>query len=196
MGYLPIPMADLIRAVDCDDDPGILAQGEGILPASQDVQFRCIGINQYGELYVYGPTPSTPGPRVPALMGLVADAAITQHGGAGGRGGNAWEGNRDHLTLRLIPPDPASTHNVLRLPANRGQWSYRSLLGALVTLDLLTTPVKLEAKRGSEATFMRVSTDAEGRNVVTAPAIGPSRAEMEIAVDRIRRNLGLEALYT
>ena len=168
---------------------------DGILPASPEADYRCIGINQLGELYLYGPTPSEPGPIVPALMGLVCDCLITQHGEAGGRGGNNWQAGRDHLTLRLLPPDP-TVQNVLRLPAKRGQWSYRSLLGALVTLDLQATAVKIEARRGREANFLRVSTDAAGLQVVTAPAIGPDRADLEIAVDRIRRNLGLDPLYT
>jgi hypothetical protein len=172
------------------------APADGILPASADsTQYRCIGINQAGELYLYGPTPREPGPTVPALMGLVCDCLITQHGEAGARGGNAWDASRDHLTLRLLAPDP-TIQNVLRLPANRGQWSYRSLLGALVTLDLRSTAVKIEPRKGREATFFRVSTDARGLNVVTAPGIGPERSDLEIAVDHVRRNLGLESLYT
>jgi hypothetical protein len=95
----------------------------------------------------------------------------------------------------LLPPDP-TTQNVLRLPANRGQWSYRTLLGALLALDLQATAVKIEARRGREATFLRVATDAAGLQVVNAPAIGPNRNDLEIAVDRIRRNLGLDPLYT
>ncbi len=170
-------------------------ESSGILPASDETNYRCIGINQLGELYLYGPSPSEPGPIVPALMGLVCDCLITQHGGAGGRGGNSWDANRDHLSLRLLPPDP-TTQNVLRLPANRGQWSYRTLLGALLALDLQATAVKIEARRGREATFLRVATDAAGLQVVNAPAIGPNRDDLEIAVDRIRRNLGLDPLYT
>ena len=188
-------MADQYDALLLSEPDQHLATNDGIIAASdRELQFRVIGINQQGELYVYGPTPSTPGPAVPALMGLVCDISITQHGNPGSRGGNSWEAGRDHLSLRLLPPAP-TIHNVLRLPANRGQWSYRSLLGALLTLDLRATAVKIEPHRGREATFLRVSTDAKGLNVVTAPAIGPSRDDLEIAVDRIRRNLGLPDLY-
>jgi hypothetical protein len=188
-------MADFNDALLLSESDQLLVPDEGIIAASDcEPQFRVIGINQQGELYVYGPTPSTPGPAVPALMGLVCDISITQHGSTGSRGGNSWEAARDHLSLRLLPPSP-TVHNVLRLPANRGQWSYRSLLGALLTLDLRSTPVKIEVRRGREATFLRVATDAKGLNVVTAPAIGPTRDDLEIAVDRVRRNLGLPDLY-
>jgi hypothetical protein len=189
-------MADFNDALLLPESDHLLAPDDGIISATDSgVHHRIIGINQQGELYIYGPTPSTPGPTVPALMGLVCDVSITQHGSPGSRGGNSWEASRDHLSLRLLPPS-GSLHNVLRLPANRGQWSYRSLLGALLTLDLRATAVKIEPHRGREATFVRVSTDAKGLNVVTAAAIGPSRDDLEIAVDRVRRNLGLPALYT
>lgn len=195
LGYLLFAMASRDLAAFFPPQDLTNHANDGILPASPDANHRCVGINQLGELYLYGPSPSEPGPIVPALMGLVCDCLITQHGGAGGRGGNNWEANRDHLSLRLLPPDP-TVQNVLRLPANRGQWSYRTLLGALLTLDLQATAVKIEARRGREATFLRVATDAAGLQVVTAPAIGPTRGDLEIAVDRVRRNLGLDPLYT
>lgn len=164
---------------------------DGILPAS-DAQpdYRLIGINLEGQFYFYGPTPEEPGEVVPALMGLVCDVAITRHGTPGSRGGTSWQGQREHLTLRLLPPSP-TVHNVLRLPAHRGQWHYRSLLGALLELDLRSTPVKIEPRPGRSTTFIQVATDAKGINVVKAEPIGPDIDDLEIAVDRIRRGLGL-----
>ena len=65
------------------------------------------------------------------------------------------------------------------------------MLGALVTLDLQASAVKLEAKRGREATFFQVSRDHAGLDLVRSQCIGPDAADLRIAVDRLRRSLGL-----
>lgn len=171
------------------------AASDGILPASDSQPlYRLIGISQEGQFYHYGPTPDQPGEIVPALMGLVCDIAITRHGTPGSRGGNAWDGSREHLSLRLLPPSP-TVHNVLRMPAHRGQWHYRSLLGALLELDLRTTPIKVEPRAGRATTFIQVATDVKGVNVVRAEPIGPDIEDLEAAVDKVRQGLGLPRLY-
>jgi hypothetical protein len=164
---------------------------DGLLPASAEVELRLIGLNPDGELYFYGPSPKQPGTTIHgAIGGLVLDISISRHGQAGQRGDVRWDGDRDHLDVRLQTPVPNLVH-LLRLPAHRSQWHYRSLLGCLATLPLSDTPVKLEAKRGRDATFFQVSLDPEGQQRVTAPTIGPSRDDLEIAVNACRRALGL-----
>lgn len=180
-------MAEVTQLVSHDDWPS----SDGILPASESQPAcRLIGINQEGQFYHYGPSPDQPGELVPALMGLVCDVSVTYHGTPGSRGGNAWSGRREHLTLRLLPPTP-TLHNVLRLPAHRGQWHYRSLLGALLELDLRSTPIKVEPRPGRATTFIQVATDPRGVQVVKAEPIGPDLDDLDIAVNRIRRQLGL-----
>lgn len=167
---------------------------DGLLPPSPDPELKLIGLNPEGELYFYGPSPKDPGPSIDGgLCGLVIDLTISQHGQAGSRGGTSWEGQRDHLDVRLQTPVPLLQY-LLRLPAHRGQWHYRSLLGALVALPLHDTAVKLEAKRGRETTFLQVSLDPEGQQRVQADAIGPSRDDLESAVNTCRRALGLPPL--
>lgn len=167
------------------------ADPDGLLPPSIDPELKLIGLNPDGQLYFYGPSPRDPGPVIDrAIGGLILDVSISQHGQAGSRGGTSWSGDRDHLDVRLQTPVPNLLH-LLRLPAHNGQWHYRSLLGALVTLPLSDTAVKLEAKRGKEATFFQVSLDPEGLHRVQAPTIGPGRDDLEIAVNACRRALGL-----
>lgn len=169
---------------------------DGILPASPQLEFRTLGIDtDAGQLYLYGPTPRDPGPAIPAIWGWITDVSVTQHGNAGGRGGNSWEGDRDHLEVRIQTAVPTLIY-VLRLPAYRGQWHYRSLLGALLDLALQDTPVKLEAKRGREATFIQVSLDPEGLQPIKAPCIGASRDDLEIAVNACRRSIGLAPQFS
>ena len=169
----------------------IIPGADGILPASPQLEYRTLGINtESGQLYLYGPTPRDPGPTIPAIWGQITDVAVTQHGNSGGRGGNSWDGARDHLDVRVQTAVPTLVY-LLRLPAYRGQWHYRSLLGALLDLALNDTPVKLEARRGREATFIQVSLDPEGLQPVKAPCIGPTRDDLEIAVNACRRSIGL-----
>lgn len=159
------------------------------VPATPEPDLTVIGITVTGELYVYGDTPYKPGPTIPAVLGVVSSISISQHGG------QSRYGLRDYLDIRLGTPVPGA-EIILRLPCGtpgRTPWSVRSVLGALATLDLTDTAVKLQTKRGSEATFFRVFPhDSSGIELpeVRAEAIGPSRDDLEIAVDRIRRGLG------
>lgn len=174
------------------DPPATLApfaaNADGLLPPSPEPTIRLVGISQAGSLYFYGDNPAVPGPPVTALGGLIADLKVTSCGL------HSRYGLRDYLDLRLQTAVPGLIH-VLRLPCGGGQWSYRSLLGALCTLALRDTAVKLEAKRGRDATFIQVALDPDGLQRVVAPAIGASRADLEIAVNACRRSLGLDPQF-
>lgn len=186
MSALLIPDGNALERFAVDND--------GLLPPSQAADVKTIGLNTDGQLYFYGPSPSEPGDRIDGgLAGLVLDVTISRRGQAGGRGGNAWSGERPYLDVRLQTPIPQLIH-LLRLPADRDQWHYRSLLGCLTSLALSDTAVRLDAKRGRAATFIAVSLDPEGQQLVPAPAIGPGIDELEIAVNACRRSLGLPPL--
>lgn len=167
----------------------------GIIPASPQITTTTIGINKDGQFYQYGDSPQAPGPVVPALgTPRVLDVQIVTRGNDTSR-----YGTRDYLELRTMGETP-DRHYLLRLPCQGGktadgrftvQHSVRSVLGALCELDLQDTAVKLEPVRGREATFIHVSLDPAGQQRVIAPSIGPSRADLEIAVDRCRSSLGL-----
>ena len=172
-----------------------------IVPSTPEPEITAVGISADGDLYIYGDTPQTPGPIVPALIASLVDITISQHG-AGSK-----HGLRDYLELRMATPLP-DTQIVLRLPCKGAvspstgltstPWSVRSLLGALLSLDAPDMAVKLQTKRGTSATFFRVFPyDADGNELpeVRAEAIGSSRDDLEIAVDAIRRRLGLRPLF-
>lgn len=175
------------------------ASPDGLLTSSPDIQTKVIGITKDGVLYFYGDTAATPGPEIEALGGLILDLQLTTHGE------NSKYGPRDYLDLRLQTPTPL-LHYILRLPTkpylnpNTGElqcpWSVRSLLGALTALDLQDTAVKIEAKRGRDATFIQVSLDPHGEHRITEPSIGPSRQDLEEAIDTCRRSLGLEPQFS
>lgn len=170
-----------------------------MVPASPDPSYTTIGIDKDGQLYVYGDTPASPGPIVPAILGQVTGLTIEQHG-EGSR-----YGLRPYLALYLATPIPGEILN-LRLPCQEkpgpsGEgstpWSVRSLLGALLELDLPATAVKLQTKRGNAATFFRVIPhDHAGTELpdVRAQGIGPRFGDLEIAVDHLRKGLGLPPL--
>lgn len=167
----------------------------GILPASPRPVVTTIGISQDGCFYQYGETAQTPGPIVPALgTPRLLDVQIVTRGKEGSR-----YGTRDYLEVRMAGETPERQY-LLRLPCQGGktrdgnftiQHAVRSLLGALTELDLQAVGVKLEPIRGREATFVQVSLDPEGQQRLVAPSIGPSRVDLEIAVDRCRASLGL-----
>lgn len=173
---------------------------DGLLPASPDITTKMIGISKTGVLHFY--TETAQGDKadsaLDAIAGLILDIQLTQ------RGATSKFGLRDYLDIRLQSPTPL-LHYVLSLPAKpythpttnqlQHPWSVRSLLGALITLDLQDLAVKLEAKRGTDATFIQVSLDPLGEQRVTAPAIGPSRQDLEEAIDICRRSLGLEPQF-
>lgn len=172
-----------------------------VVPAAPEPEQTVVGINAEGKLYIYGETAQTPGPVVPAVYGCITNIAITQ------RGGGSRYGLRDYLDLRLLAPIPG-TGFLLRLPCKgaphptsgerRTPWSVRSLLGALFELDLTATAVKLQTRRGNETTFFRViphTPDGIELPELRAEAIGPSRHDLEIAVNRIRANLNLQPAF-
>lgn len=169
------------------DHPAIPA--DGLLPASPQRQATVIGINQDGRFYLYGPSATERGPEIEAVMGVILGVGISTHGTPESR-----YGERDYLDVRIQSPTP-SLQYLLRLPAHQGQWSYRSLLGALQCVELSATALKIEPVRGREATFIQVSLDPEGFDRVIAPAIGPERSDLEDAIDACRRLLGLEPQF-
>jgi hypothetical protein len=171
----------------------------GIIAPSLAVETVVIGISQDGRFYFYGDTPQTPGPDVPAIgTPGILNVEIVNRGVEGSR-----YGTRDYLDVRMQGEMP-SLHYLLRLPcqgsADRSgsftiQHSCRSLLGALQTLDLPGTALKIEPIRGRETTFIQVSLDPLGTQRVSAASIGPDRNDLEIAVNRCRQLLGLPAQF-
>lgn len=171
------------------------AGSDGTLPASPAPEVHVYGVNRDSQLYRYGDSAARPGPTVEAICGLPFDLRVVTLGAGSGYG------EREYLELRMLSPMP-NAQCWLRLPCWRKKpapdvkpfpWGARSLLSALLAIDVSTTAVKLEAIRGSKAgaTLIRVSLDAEGMQRVTADPIGPDREDLEGAVDRIRRSLGL-----
>jgi hypothetical protein len=171
-----------------------------VVPATPSLSLTTLGINRDGDLYIYGDTAANPGPIVPAVRGCVASIATSTHG-AGSR-----YGPREYLDLTMAAATPG-TGFLLRLPCGAtnpisgtwsNSWAVRSLLGALQEVDLSFTAVKLQTKRGREATFLQVYPhDPEGRELpeVRATSIGGSRDDLEIAINRVRAALGQPALF-
>ena len=58
--------------------------------------------DQGGTLYIYGDTPATPGPRLPALSGVLIDVTTVK------LGKNSSYGPRDYLDFYLAAPMPNS----------------------------------------------------------------------------------------
>lgn len=170
----------------------------GVLPASPAPEIYFYGINQAGELYRYGETAARPGPVAPAICGLPYDIKVVTMG-AGSK-----FGPREYLELRMVAPQPGA-QCWLRLPCWRANpqgdtkpfpIAARSLLSALLTVDVSATAVKLEAKKGSKGgTFIQVSLDPEGLQRIKADLIGPDRLDLEAAVDRLRVTLGLSPQF-
>jgi hypothetical protein len=173
-----------------------------VVPATPQRNYTTVGISLAGELYIYGDTAAKPGPTIPALVGVLLDAQITQHGG------NSRYGLRDYLDLHLAAPIPGEII-VLRLPCQarlnqtvghlQTPWSVRTLLAALLTLDLREQAVKVQTKQGNATTFFRVFPfNAEGIELpeVITEAIGPSTDDLEIALNHLRSQLGLLPQFT
>jgi hypothetical protein len=166
-----------------------------VVPATPEPEMMTVGINAAGTLYIYGETSQRPGPDCPAIIGTPVGYDIILHGKA------SKYGIRPYLNVVLLTP--INSLIVLSLPCKESlnektgklqtPWSVRSLLGALVSLDMQDRAVKLQTKRGDEATFFRVfPIDESGIEFpeVRATAIGPSTDDLEIAVNRLRRGLG------
>lgn len=173
-----------------------------VVPATPQRNYTTVGINADGELYIYGDTAANPGPVVPAIVGVVIDAQISQHGA------NSRYGLRDYLDLHLGAPIPGEVI-VLRLPCTArpnqesGQlqtpWTVRTLLAALLSLDVRETAVKLQARRGSAATFFQVfpyGGDGQEQPELRVDPLGFSRDDLEIAVNALRRRLDLAPQFT
>lgn len=171
-------------------------------PATPERSYTTVGISPEGELYIYGETAATPGPTVPSVIGVVLDVQVSQHGGA------SRYGIRDYLDLYLGTVIPGECV-VLRLPcqarpnletgALQTPWSVRSLLGALLSLDLQETAIKLQTKRGNATTFFRVfphTPEGVEQPEVRAESIGPATDDLQVAVNRLRVDLGLPPLFT
>jgi len=169
-------------------------------PATPERSYTTVGISADGLLYIYGETAASPGPLLPSVIGVVLDVQFTQ------LGGTSRYGIRDYLDLYLGTVIPGECV-VLRLPcgarphpetgALQTPWSIRSLLGALLLLDLQETAIKLQTKRGNTTTFFRVfphSADGVEQPEVRAESIGPGQDDLEAAVNRLRGQLGLPLL--
>ena len=166
-------------------------------PATPDVERNLVGISHNGDFYAYGDSPDQPGPLVPALIGVVTDINISQHGAS------SRYGLRDYLDLTLQTPIP-DVQVILRLPCKASPhpvsgellipWSVRSLLAALQTIQLSDTAIKLQPRRGTATTFIRVlpfSPEGIEQPEIRCDAIGGSRDDLEIAVNHVRIQLGL-----
>lgn len=168
----------------------------GLVPATPPAHLQLIGISQEGELYLYGD--SGPGQSVAAVIATrILEIGIVR------RGATSRFGERDYLDIRMASPLPDLFHS-LRLPCSGSkgvdgtpvtQHSVRSLLGALITLDLSDTAVKIQPKRGHTATFIEVLLHPTEYRPVIASSIGPTRDDLEAAVDRCRASLGLEPQF-
>ena len=183
-------------------DPLAPALPAWAVPASPDADLSVVGIDKDGTLYIYGDTPATPGPRVPALSGALIDITTVR------LGKNSRFGPRDYLDFYLAAPIPNS-RVLLRLPCGLSPnlhtgipqmpWAVRSLLSALATLDLQETAIKLQTTRGRDnATFFRVipyTPDGHELPEVRAESIGGGRDDLEIAVNRLLSLLGRPPLF-
>lgn len=170
-------------------------------PATPERNYTTVGISAEGDLYIYGDTAAAPGPTIPSVIGVILDAQVSQHGGA------SRYGVRDYLDLHLGTVIPGE-FVVLRLPCQarpaldgtlQTRWSVRSLMGALLSLDLQEAVIKLQTKRGNATTFFRVFPHSpEGVELpeVRAESIGPAQDDLEIAVNRLRSQLNLPPQFT
>jgi len=195
MSLVPAPATPLPVAADPLDAV--------IAPFPPEPQRTFFGINQHGQLYVYGDTPARPKRVLAPEEGLrfcaISHLEVMQ------------KLHRPYLDLTLQATLP---HHfcILSLPcqgspqADGGlalQWSVRSLLGALLaaaeSLDLRATSGILRARRGTggvsgfRANFVDLALDTANGDEqrLKAPATGGSRDAFEIAVNQVRRSLGL-----
>lgn len=172
-----------------------------VVPATPEIDRTVVGIGPNGDLYIYGETPERPGPLVPAIVGVVSNVRVSQHGAS------SRYGLRDYLDLHLATPID-TMEVILRLPCKANPqpgggdplipWSVRSLLGALHAIDLPTTALKLQTRRGNAATFFRVlpfSSEGIEQPEIRAAAIGGSRDDLEIAVNHLRAQLELPPFF-
>jgi len=159
-----------------------------------------VGVSQDGEWYLYGvnaktknrtPVEALATPRILDVQVVVRATRTSDFG------------PRPYLDVTMLGETPAIRY-ILTLPcayadprtgARHTPFSVRSLLGCLATVDLTTTPLKLEPSRGAKATFTNVYLDPDGQQQVRADRIGDSEADLQAAVDNCRRSLGLPAQF-
>lgn len=169
--------------------------------ATPDVERNLVGMSRSGDFYAYGDSPDQPGPLVPALVGVVTDITISQHGAT------SRYGLRDYLDVTLQTPIP-DVQVLLRLPCKASPhpvsgellipWSVRSLLAALQTIQLSETAIKIQPRKGTATTFIRVmpfSPEGIEQPEIRCEAIGGSRDDLDISVNHLRSQLGLPPLF-
>lgn len=170
-----------------------------IEPRPPQPKFSRYGINQLGQLYEYGDTPTQP-KRIlnhEETLGFVGihNLALMERAG---------ERRKLYLDLTLGTAHPYFLAT-LSLPCfnsnpGRSSWPVRSLLGSLIeadkVLDVRAMSGKIGARRGTKpnpsgfvANFIDLFLD-DGLQL-RAPAIDPDRHTLEVTVDRLRRSLEL-----
>jgi hypothetical protein len=156
------------------------------------------GIDVRGNFYPYDRRDLV----IPEIRGAITGLRLIQ------LAGNTESGPRDYLEVRMIFNTPAKQFRLL-LPADErpvdrepGQVStsnsIKSLLGALLVLDLTTQAVKLIASKGEgrvknrKPTFINVCVcgpDWKSIAQVSAKNIGGSKADMVAAIAQINQSL-------
>lgn len=173
----------------------------GLAPRTVRPTLRRIGVTPTGDWYLYGATPAD-ADRTPVeavCTPRILEIAVVTRAKTSSR-----FGPRPYLDVTMIGETPAIRY-VLSLPcaytdqrsgARLTPHSVRSLLGALLTLELANTPLKLEPNRGNAANFTNVYLDPEGLQQVRAKEIGDDECALQQAVDACRCKLGLPPQFT
>lgn len=172
-------------------------------PTPPPPQPMTIGININAQFYLYDSEVI-----LPELRGAIVGLQLIQ------QGGNTELGPRDYLEVNMISDVPVQQFR-LRLPAGEKPVdgdpghasipnSVRSLLGALLMLDLSAQAVKLTARKGDgrtknrRPTFINVCAcgqDWESIAQVRAEPIGRSRDAMVQAIAQINQSISFQAQH-
>lgn len=163
-------------------------------PTASPPQPITVGINANAQFYPYDHQQVI----LPELRGAIVGLRLIQ------QGGNTNSGPRDYLEVNMISDVPVQLFR-LRLPAQRPADggtslpnSVRSLLGALLVLDLTAQAVKLTARKGGgrsndrKPTFINVCAcgpNWESVSQVRAEPIGNTRSDMLQAIAIINESL-------
>lgn len=181
---------------------------ESAIVTAPRLETHFFGLNQRGQLYLYGDTPDKPRRVIDEASGLafvsIQDCRVSLRA----------NGQNEYLDLTLQSATP-NTLFVLALRSDGSkksdgsvstQWSVRSLLGALCStdLDLQDRAGIVTARRGTGGNgslpanfidlFLEPTPGAEFQQVF-ADAIDGDRNSLEIAVNRVRRALNLEPQF-
>lgn len=166
-------------------------------PTPPPPQPTTIGISVNAQFYQY----DFPNVILPEIRGAIVGLRVIQ------LGGNTESGPRDYLEVSMISDIPTE-HFRLLLPADERPVggdtaqssipnSVRTLLGALLLVDLTAQAVKLTARKGDgraanrRPTFINVSAyghDWESIAPVRAQPIGRSKADMLAAINQINQS--------